>query len=326
MSIVNWGLIGCGDVARKRVAQAIQDDPQSSLLAACRRDEAKLGDFCDAFRVPRRYSSAEELLGDREIHAVYIATPVREHLALTVAAARAGKHVLVEKPMAMNAAECDTMITACHRAGVRLGVAYYRRFYPMVHRIQDLIRSGEIGTPLGVSAVTSTPLAMQPGEEGYWRAILQHGGGGALMDVGSHRLDLFRYFFGEPVVVKAICETVAADYEAEDTAVLLLKFPGGMVGTLQCHFGCADPDQFIIQGTEGRLVAQPLNGDRLVVETRGRRRSEKHPAPSNLCAPLVEDFVSAILQDRQPTITGEEGRQTSAVIDRAYADARAGST
>lgn len=325
MSSITWGLIGCGDVARKRVARAIQDEPRSTLLAACRRTEEKLHSFCDSFRIPRRYSEAEELLRDPEIDAVYLATPVREHLPQTLAAARAGKHVLVEKPMAMTEAECERMIAACSEAGVRLGVAYYRRFYPIVHRMQELIQNGAIGTPLGISAVTATPLAMQPGEEGYWRVLPDAGGGGALMDVGSHRIDLFNHFFGEPPAVKALCETIAGRYEAEDSAVLVLRFQSGVLGTLQCHFGCADPDEFAIQGTLGRLSARPLNGDALVVEIGGQRRVENHPAPANFCGPLVADFVSAILEGRPPMVTGEAGRQTTAVMDRAYADARAAS-
>lgn len=321
MNRIRWGLIGCGDVARKRVAQAIKDEPSSELIAACRRDQDELKRFCDSFGVQRSYTSSDALLKDAEIDAVYIATPTCEHKPQTIAAARAGKHVLVEKPMAMTVAECDEMITACRAAEVKLGLAYYRRFYPMVHRMKELLQDGTIGTPLAVSAVTATPLAMQPGEEGYWRVIPEAGAGGALMDIGSHRINVFLHLFGEVAEVKAICETVAADYESEDTALLLLRFRSGVTGTLQCHFGCDDPDEFAVMGTRGRLLARPLNGDELIVETGGDRRIERHPPDGNLCGPLVADFVSAILDDGEPTVTGDEGRATNVVMERAYADA-----
>src|SRR3954453_20375818 len=136
---VRWGLLGCGDIARKRVAGAIIDDPTSRLVAAGRRDPDRLGEFCQAFGVERGYTSDAELLADPEVDAVYVATPVRLHLPQTLAAAAVGKHVLVEKPMALSAAECDRMIEACRRAGVRLGVAYYRRFYPIVRRIEQTL-------------------------------------------------------------------------------------------------------------------------------------------------------------------------------------------
>jgi predicted dehydrogenase len=323
MDQLRWGLIGCGDVARKRVARAIQDEPRSKLVAACRRDKTKLSQFCDEFEIEHAHTNSDELIGNSAVDAVYIATPVSQHLPQTVASARAGKHVLVEKPMAMSVGECNEMIDACHDAGVKLSVAYYRRFYPLVHRIQQLVQEGEIGKPMAVSAVTATSLAMKPGQDGYWRVIPEDGGGGSLMDIGSHRINVFLHLFGEIAHVKAICETVVADYDAEDSALLLMKFQNGLVGTLQCFFGSSvDPDEFVVVGTHGRLVARPLNGDELLVETSGGKRTERHPPADNLCGPLVSDFVSAILDNRQPTVTGEEGRAANDVMARAYVEAK----
>lgn len=320
--MIRWGVIGCGDVVRKRVAAAIQNESRSQLVAACRRDPERLESFCHAFGVAHRYTQADQLLANPDVDAVYIATPVRQHLPQTLAAARHGKHVLVEKPMALSVAECDQMIDACRRAGVKLGVAYYRRFYPVVHRIEQLLDDGIIGTPLAVSAVTSTPMDMLPGEEGYWRVLPADGGGGALMDVGSHRIDLFLHLFGEVSGVKGYAETVAAEYDAEDAAVAILKFRSGLVGTLQCHFGAPfDPDEFAILGTAGRLSARPLNGKTLMIETAGNERREVHPPPDNLCGPLVADFVSAILEDREPAVTGAAGRATNEILSRIYSDA-----
>lgn len=322
MSQIRWGLIGCGDVANKRVAQAIQSEPRSQLVAACRRDETKLRAFCDKFSVEQPFVDCEQLIAEANVDAVYIATPVREHLPQTLAAARAGKHVLVEKPMAMTVAECDTMIAGCRESGVKLAVAYYRRFYPLIDRMQQLVASGEIGQPIAVSAVTATPLAMRPEEDGYWRVVADLGGGGALMDVGSHRINVFLHLFGEISKVKAICNTSQASYESENNALVLMQFASGGVGSLQCHFGTTvDPDEFAILGTQGRLVARPLNGAELIVESNGRHRTEQHPPAENLSSPLVADFVSAILEDRPPRVTGEEGRETNRVMQRAYGDA-----
>jgi predicted dehydrogenase len=234
---VRWGLLGCGDIVRKRVAQAILDDPRSRLLAACRRDPDQLRDVCRIFGIERAYLRDAELLADPEVDAVYIATPVRLHLPQTLAAAAAGKHVLVEKPMARNVAECDQMIDACRAAGVGLGVAYYRRFYPIVARMKELLTSGEIGRPLAISAVTSTTFAFGPSDAGYWRVVPAEGGGGALMDIGSHRLNLFLDLFGEVTDVQARIDTLLGPYEAEDAATLSLRFRNGAHGTLQCFFG-----------------------------------------------------------------------------------------
>jgi len=177
--IVRWGTIGCGDIVQKRVARAIQMEEHSELYAACRRDSVKLADFCQQFGVPTAHTDARDLVQDPAINAVYVATPVHVHCSQTIAAAQEGKHVLVEKPMAMSIAECDEMIEACRQAGVHLGVAYYRPFYPVIQKMRSRMESGEIGEVLSIGAVTSAAFQMGPGGEGYWRAIPELGGGGA---------------------------------------------------------------------------------------------------------------------------------------------------
>ena len=153
---IRWGIIGCGDVARRRVAQAILDDPHSTLQAACRRDADQLSAFAAQFGIDKSFTNTDALLRSGEIDAVYIATPVYLHKPQAIAAAMAGIHVLVEKPMAMSAAECHDIIDACDENRVKLGVAYYRRFYPVIDHIRSLIRSGAIGSVLAVDAVTAT--------------------------------------------------------------------------------------------------------------------------------------------------------------------------
>lgn len=321
---IRWGILGCGDIVRKRVARAIIEHPGSQLLAACRRHAEPLRDFCRSFAVARGYTKEAELLGDRDVDAVYIATPVHLHESHTRAAAAAGKHVLVEKPMARSTAECDAMIDACQAAGVTLGVAYYRRFYPVVARLRTLVDEGVIGPPLSVSALTSTPFGLGPADDGYWRVVRAEGGGGALMDVGSHRLHLFLHLFGAIVDVKACCST-AGPYEAEDCATLLCRFQSGMHGTLQCFFGTAmSADDFTILGTKGSLTASPLNGGALTIAVKGEERHEAHPPADNLHAPLIADFVAAIVDERPPSVTGSDGRRTNEVMERAYADAYPG--
>jgi predicted dehydrogenase len=320
---IRWGIIGCGDVAKKRVAGAIQNDPNSELVAVCRRDEVKLRDFATEFGVSMATTSADELIESSEIDAVYIATPVNLHCPQTISAAEAGKHVLVEKPMAMSTAECDEMIASCATADVRLGVAYYRPFYPVVHRIQELIQAGEIGKVLSVSATTCTPFALEPDDDGYWRVLPEAGGGGALMDIGSHRLDLFLRMFGPVADVKAQCGTVAANYQADDVATLALRFESGVHGLLHCCFGSTtDPDEFAVLGTEGRLVSRPLNRGELIIEHGHSQTIEQHPPASNFNSPLIADFSAAILESRRPLVSGEVGRDVNSVMEQAYASSR----
>lgn len=319
---IRWGIIGCGDVVWKRVAAAIQNDEHSELVALCRRNPQKLEAFCNEFGVARGATEANDLINAPDIDALYIATPVHLHQPQAIAAAQAGKHVLVEKPMALSTAECDAMISACREAEVRLGVAYYRPFYPVTQRMAELIQDGTIGSVLSVSAITSTPFAINPGEDGYWRVIPGEGGGGSLMDVGSHRLELSLRMFGPVSSVKAFCGAVAVDYESENVASLVLQFQSGIQGTLQCFFGTdTEQDEFAVLGTRGRLTARPLNSGSLIIERNTERVCEEHPPAGNLNSPLIADFVAAILEQRQPTVTGEHGREVNRVMELAYRDA-----
>jgi len=148
MKKLAWGLIGCGDIARKRIAPALRDLDLCDLVVVSRERAELVEEFAREFGAKRSYANWQDLLSDAEIDAVYVATPVHLHAAQTVAAAEAGKHVLCEKPLAMNPAECDRMITACRANRVKLGVAYYRRFYPAIRRVKEILRFGEIGTPV----------------------------------------------------------------------------------------------------------------------------------------------------------------------------------
>lgn len=319
--VVRWGVIGCGDVVRKRVAAALATVTGSRLVAACRRDPVALASFCDDFGVEKRFTDSGSMLDCDDIDAVYIATPVALHAPQTIAAAQSSKHVLVEKPMAMSANDCDQMIAACETAGVTLGVAYYRRFYPIVRRIKELIAAGEIGQVIGVSAATATPMSMSGDQDGFWRWDASLSGGGSLMDVGSHRINVFLELFGPVRTVKCISRNVAHSHSSEDANLIVMEFEAGLVGTLQSYFGCDDPDSFRVFGTGGSISATPLNGDQLEIVCRGQQRIESLPPAANFAVPMIADFVEAIQQDRTPLVDGREGQMTSRVIDDAYKDA-----
>src|SRR5918911_4265141 len=143
-----WGLIGCGDIAHKRVAPALRDLHNCDLVAVSRADSDKAESFAREFGASRWYRDWRELIADEEVEAIYVATPVHLHAEQTIAAAEAGKHILCEKPMAMSVEECDRMIAACEANQVKLGVAYYRHHYPIIERIREILKTGEIGRPV----------------------------------------------------------------------------------------------------------------------------------------------------------------------------------
>lgn len=316
---IRWGIIGCGDVARRRVAAAIQADPGSELRAVCRRNQKALDDFCTDFNVPIGTTDANQLINSSDLDALYIATPVYLHCQQTIESAVAGKHVLVEKPMAMSVEECEAMIQACRKKGVKLGVAYYRRFYPVVQRMIGLIAEGAIGTVLSVSAVTCNSFQMDESDDGYWRVVPEEGGGGALMDIGSHRIDLLQHIAGAVADVHGFCDRRAVEYNADNCSTVSMRFESGVHGLVQCFFSAeVDPDRFSIIGTAGQLVAQPLNSGQLEIMTVEGSSSESHPPHDNFNVPLIADFVAAIRTDRPPLISGELGMVTNQVMARAY--------
>lgn len=316
---IRWGLIGVGDIANKRVAAAIQSDLGSELVAVCRRSEGLLNQFADQFAVPNRFTDANDLIAMPDLDAVYIATPVDCHCPQTIAAARAGKHVLVEKPMALDPDECDEMIAACDQSNVRLGVAYYRRFYPVVLRIEQLIRSGQLGRVLSIACVTGNTNRF-PADD--WRVIPTRGGGGPLMDIGSHRIDVFLQLMGDVENVKASL-IASPDFQAEQVATVMTQFASGSSGVLQCYFGIVNtPDRLEVIGTEGRITVEDLNQGDLSLFNSDGSSTESHPPASNFHTPLIADFSAALQENRSPKVSGQIGKQTSQVIHLAYADAR----
>ena len=257
------------------------------------------------------------MIGDEDIDAVYLATPVNLHKPQAVAAAEAGKHVLCEKPMALNTKECRAMIDACRANGVKLGIAYYRRFYPSVLKMKELIDSGKLGKPIVISAFAHE--FWHRTDPNDWRIVPSLGGGGPLMDFGSHRLDIFYFLMGEVEKIAGLTDTVLFTREVEDTATLLMKFKNGAHGILNVSHAVLKPsDTFSVMGSKGSVEATVLNSGELTITIGSTVEKVKLPPHKNLHLPLIEDFSKAVLENRPPAITGEIGYYTSLIMERAY--------
>ena len=148
MKTVNWGIVGCGNVCERKSGPAMYKTPHSALAAVMRRDAEKVADFARRHNVPKSYTDAAALIADPEVDIVYVATPPGTHRELAVQALEAGKPVYVEKPMAMNHAECLEMIAAAEKAGQKLFVAYYRRALLYFLKVKELLDGGSVGQPL----------------------------------------------------------------------------------------------------------------------------------------------------------------------------------
>lgn len=309
MKKLRWGLIGAGDIVRKRIVPALQELENCELVAVS-RGRAELAEaFANEVGIERWYGDWREMLADDGVEVIYIASPVYLHAEHTIAAAEAGKHVLCEKPMAMNVKECDEMIDACLTNGVKLGIAYYRRFYPVVERIHELIESGEIGKPVFCQINTFEYFNPGPDHPRRWFVEKAKSGGGPMMDFGCHRLEILTDFFGKVIRTESMIANVEFDREVEDTAAVLLQFESGTCASLVVTHASHEPqDTLDIFGTAGSVHISSLNSGEMVVKTGSGTRTESHPPSPNFHTPLIQEFTDAVLQDREPRVGGETGR------------------
>ena len=316
---VRWGLIGCGDISRKRVAPALRDAGRSELISVSRARAELAAEFAREFGAARSYADWRDLIADPEINAVYIATPVSLHAEQTIAAAEAGKHVVCEKPMALDLAECDRMIAACEANGVKLGVAYYRRFYPAIIRLKEIIASGEIGRPVLVEANAFERFNPAPDADRYWLLEPEKSGGGPMMDFGCHRIEIFLNLCGPIRATAAVTAKTLFERAVEDTAIALFSFAEGSCGVLKVtHAARESLDTLDLFASEGSIRIPVLNQGTLHIKAGGGERIEALPPHTNLHRPLIDDFVAAIIDDRAPSVDGGAGRAVSAVLAEIY--------
>jgi predicted dehydrogenase len=319
-SMLGWGIIGAGDIVRKRVAPAIVELPNCDLVSVSRGRADLAAEFAAEFGVDNWYADWHEMLADDEVDAVYVASPVYLHAEQTIAAAEAGKHVLCEKPMAMDTAECDRMIAACKANSVKLGIAYYRRFYPVLERVRQVIASGEIGK-IAVTQINAFEYVdMTPDNPRSWFLERAKSGGGPMMDFGCHRLEVLTDLFGKVQRTASITANVLfTDREVEDTASVILQFESGPCAMVTVTHAAAEPqDTLDIFGSLGSIHIPALNAGEIRIRTRDGERTETHPAAANIHTPLIRDFAEAVLTGRSPRVGGETGRLVAALEDEIY--------
>ena len=304
---LNWLVVGIGDITRKRVIPAIQAENRSRLMGFVTRDPRK----ADAFPGSQGWATLEEALAsDETIDAVYIGSPVVMHAPQALAALQAGKHVLCEKPVAMNFAEAETMVAAAKDAGKLFGVAYYRRFYPKLQRAKELIAQGVIGKPVFVEGIYHGWLES---EARGWLRDPALAGGGPLYDVASHRIDAANYLFGKPERATGLRSNALHDLAVEDSATALIAYAGGVHGVVDARWNShIGRDEFCVIGTDGALELTPLNGP----EIRWPGGVEQLPVNANVHLPLIENFVAAALDGAELVSPGEQAIWTDWVTQQ----------
>lgn len=321
---ITWGILGCAGIAERALIPAIHSAGNGLIMGIAARDPRRAREWACKFEIPKSYSHYQALLDDPDINAVYIPLPNHLHREWTCRAVRAGKHVLCEKPMALNSGEVREMKEAAAKAGVLLMEAFMYRFHPQMVKTLALVRSGAVGE---VRSVRSTfTFSFKGSSSNYrWRPEM---GGGALYDVGCYPVSATRLVFGtEPVSVFARAR-FHPRRKVDMTTTLLLEFPGGRFASLDCGFDSQFQSSLEISGSRGRISlsrafsAKLFDVEILVAEG---EKTRAIPIPStNQYTRMVEHFGACILRKRQLPYPPEDGLANMMVIDAAFRSIRTG--
>jgi len=324
MKKIRYGIIGYGVFAERTIAPAIIESPNSELVAIQKRSLAAAKEKAKALDIPHAFDSIEALVKHPDVDAVFIVSANSQHGPETLAAARAGKHVLVEKPMAMNVAEAEIMIKECKKNKVKLMVGHMVRLSPLVIRMKELIQSGIIGRIIFIKSefIYDGRLSHR-----RWLVDPNVAGGGPVFDIGVHCLDTTRFLLDDEVVsVKSQLDPVPSSVTTESTAQLALKFSQGTTAGIFCSYAALIRRIFIeVIGEKGVLSAENFSwsGDTLILKvTVGENdriiesREETFVVP-NLYEKEVTLFSECILNNTASPVSGEEGLKNQRVLDAA---------
>lgn len=255
---VNFGVLGAGGIAYRKTIPGMLRARNCRLAAVM--DPVEIDRIAAEFKVPKAYTNQKDLLVDPEVEAVYIASPVYCHASQIRAAARAGKHILCEKPLALNLKQAREAVEACRQSRVFLQVGYMMKFHGAHRKIKQLIDEGRLGKLVFLRAQLS---CWYPRIEGAWRQNPRQGGGGALVDMATHLFDLLEYFAGPVRRIVALTGNLVQDYRPEDASTTMLEFRSGGQATIDCFF-CI-PDQasrtrLEIYGSQGAILTEGTIG------------------------------------------------------------------
>ena len=317
MTIVRWGLIGCGDVTEVKSGPALQKATGSALVAVMRRDREKAHDYARRHHVPRVHASADALIDDPEVDAVYVATPPSSHCELALRVAAAGKPCLVEKPMAMTHGECERMIHAFEAARQRLWVAYYRRALPRFLMVRELLAGGAIGQITSVHVEVLQPLAVGDHARN-WRFDPAIAGAGLFFDLASHCFDLLDFLVAPVTEVTGVALNSAAAYEAEDVTATSFRLGPTVAGTGIWNFNAFEKrDQIVFAGTSGELRTPVFADEDVMLRHSGEEIVHHVRNPIHVHQPLLQSIVDELRGVGRCESTGESGARASWVLERS---------
>lgn len=350
MDRVRTAIVGCGKVGHIH-AKSLSAIAESEFVAVCDEKIERAQIFAQQYGV-RAYSDIATMVHDARVQAVVICTPHPVHAAPAIAAMQAGAHVLVEKPLASSLKDCDVMIESARAAGVRLAVVSQRRWYPPVQRIKEAIDVGKIGRP-----VLGMVVMLGWRDEAYyqadpWRGKWKSEGGGVLVNQSPHQLDILQWLMGPIEQVFAYWDNLNHPYiEVEDTAIAVIRFKGGGLGSIVAS-NSQKPGLYgkvHIHGENGASVGVQTDGGAMFIagmssvleppvndlwtipgeehlleewQAEDRATFQRIDTATYYHQVQDQDFIRALLEDREPSVTGVEGRKTVELFTAIYRSQR----
>lgn len=325
---LRWGILSTANIGLKKVIPAMQRGEHTQVMAIASRDLARAQRAAAALNIPRAYGSYEELLADPEIDAIYNPLPNHLHVSWTAKAAEAGKHVLCEKPLGMNAGEAKSLIAVRDRTGVKIGEAFMIRTYPQWLRLRELLDEGRVGELRAVTGVFSY-FNVDPANIRNLAEI----GGGALMDIGCYLIHASRYAFRqEPARVVAVIDR-DPEMRTDRLTSGLMEFAGGHA-IFTCSTQLIPYQRVHFLGTRGRIEmeipfnAPPDRPTRIFIDSSGDLSGSGITLETFAVADQYtmqgEAFAKAVWEDTQPPVPIEDSIGNMAVIDALFLSARSG--
>lgn len=316
-SKLRWGILGCAAIAFRAVIPGIRASQRGEVVAIASRNIEKAKEAAEKEGIPTFYGSYEELLADKNIDAVYIPLPNHIHMEWTVKAAEAGKHVLCEKPLAMNAEEASIMVDACNKAGVYLAEAFMYRHHPRYDRIKEIIRSGEIGELRGIHAVFTFNGAGNKENIRFKQSM----GGGSIYDVGVYPISAARYILESEPEAATVHAFHSPEHDHVDMmASGLLEFPNHVGLTFDCAMWAAFRNSMEILGTEGRIelpyafLSKGGSSANFFVTVQNDRREEE-VSTDDPYALQSDDLANAVFDGKALKIPSEDAIKNMRVVD-----------
>ncbi|MGN1059516.1 MAG: Gfo/Idh/MocA family protein [Clostridia bacterium] len=342
MKKIKWGVIGCGGIADRRTIPGMMLAENAELVAVMDANPDFAEKVREKYNAKYAFTDMHELLALDEIEAVYIASPVTFHKEQALAAADAGKHILIEKPVSLTTADAEEIAAYCKKAGVKLGVGFMMRFHAYHEEMKKLIAEGKLGD---IVSMRGQLTCWYPEMPGNWRQAKKTAGGGSMMDMGIHCIDVLQYITGlKAKKVAGFASNLTFGYEVEDSSNAVIQMDNGSVMYIDANFNIPDAAarcRLEIYGTRGSILAEGtisqveggkvdicISDDSLGYDAQQDRVDVKNleldVTFGNMYTKEIERFGNAILNDTEAPVTAEEAIFNQKIVEAVYESSTTG--